>query len=69
MPRRHSEHYEVWLQAEGRDRDDRDYAAACLLCRHPGGQPVWLTEYAGSRAEAWAIARKHHAETHPEVAW
>lgn len=54
------DYYNVWCQAEGRDRDDRRYAAECLLCP---GKP-WLTEYAASRANAWAIAREHHRKMH-----
>ncbi len=61
-----SEHYEVWCQAEGRDRNDREYAARCLLC--PREIP-WLTKYAGTRAEAWEIARAHHLKTHLTVEW
>ena len=69
--------YGVWLQAQGRDRDDREFAAACYLCRpsegsaHDRGGAVWsgagelwLCQRAGSRKEAWEIARRHHERFH-----
>jgi hypothetical protein len=66
--------YHVWIQQYGRDRDDREYAASCSLCKratyvwHSGEKwtavDLWITETAGSRAEAWEIAKKHHDRVH-----
>lgn len=58
------QHYEVWLQAEGRDRDDKEYAAACLTCKNGTTGWLWLTQHAGDRKEAWEIAKGHEMHWH-----
>lgn len=61
--------YEVWCQAEGRDRDDREYAARCLVCPAPQssgryGTSPWLFDSAGSRKEAWELCLEHERKVH-----
>lgn len=66
--------YEVWCQAEGRDRDEREYAARCRECPEPQGRSAvvgpttWLVHMAGSRAEAWEECKRHEAMVHAGAA-
>jgi hypothetical protein len=57
--------YAVWLQERGRNNDDHAYRARCEVCppNLPNGQH-WLLGLAGSRAEAWRMAREHENEVH-----